>query len=229
MTGLALSSPRLEIVHDMVCRHRVEVEIQPPRAQLYFADERYIDPIDTQARFEAVVYNADGGVRWQVRAPDGGPGAGTIDATGRYRAPNKGTLASGATDIVTATANDDPLRVAFAWVTLVGLGPLPAVTPQIDISPARVTLYYQSGEDNAYISDCNKLRLFQATLFDSADTAVLWLVNGVAQPGTDPWFLYRAPNTGATAEVTVTARIASLPTVTTDARIVLLNYFWPAL
>ena len=130
--------PTFRIVRDVVWRQRVEVALQPPRAQLYFQDERWIDPIDTQLRFEALVHNSDRGVTWQVLAPDGGPGQGTIDAAGLYRAPDKGGLASGTTDVVVATARADPLRKAFAWVTLVGLGPLPAPPPEIAIWPKLV-------------------------------------------------------------------------------------------
>ena len=51
---------------------------------------------------------------WTLMAP--------FDPTGLYRAPDKGTLPTGTTDVVVATARADPLRKAFAWVTLVGLG-----------------------------------------------------------------------------------------------------------
>ena len=98
--------------------------------ELYFHDERWIDSVNTQLRFEATVFNSDRGSTWEVASPSGGPGAGTISATGLYQAPNKGALASGTTDIVVATARDDPLRKAYAWVTLLGLGPLPAPEPR---------------------------------------------------------------------------------------------------
>ncbi len=220
---------RVNIVRDIVCRPRIEIEVSPARAQLYFADERWIDPINTELRFEATWFNTDAGVTWRVLAPGGGPGLGSIDATGLYRAPAKGGLVSGVTDMVSATANADPLRKAFAWVTLVGLGPSPVPPPRIGIWPKTRTLFYQSGEDNSYISDSNKLQMFQAEIRDSADNAVRWLVNGVPQPGNEPFFLYRAPNTGSTQHIGITAQIQSQAAVASSAKVVLLNYFWPGL
>lgn len=219
----------LRIVHHAICRHRVEVEVRPAEAELYFQDERWIDPIDIQIRFEAVVYNADTGVIWEVLAPGGGPGAGTIDATGLYLAPNKGALASGTTDIVVATARADPLRKAYAFVTLVGLGPLPAPQPAIDIWPKSRTLYYATGADNSYIDDSNKMQLFQAFPRNSAGGGVTWRVDGAVQGGNDVFFLYAAPNIGATAEHTVSAEIQGVPAVADAAKVIVLNYLWPGL
>jgi hypothetical protein len=230
--------PAFRVVHHMVCRHQVEVAVQPPRAELYFRDERWIDPINTQLRFEAVVYNADRGVIWQVLAPGGGPGAGTIDATGVYRAPNMGALVSGTTDVVVATARADPLRKAFAWVTLVGLGPLPAPAPRIEIWPKRVTLFYPDSPDYNYIDDSNKRQVFRAFPAHTLNPRVQWLVNGTPQfppVGTDPWFTYSAPADGSSypangasyEEVTVVAQLAAYPGVQDDAKVVLRNYAWP--
>jgi len=216
----------------MYCRPRIEVAVEPPRAELYFRDERWIDPINTQYRFEALLYNSDRGVTWQVLAPDGGPGHGTIDATGLYQAPDKGVLSSGATDVVVATSRADPLRKVSAWVTLVGVGPLPAPPPRIEIWPKLITLYYDSNFDNAYIDDSNKLRVFRAFPRHPANAAVQWsaTLGGVAPAAADTKFCtYTAPNSGATAEATVTAALAADPTVTDDARVVLLNYSWPGL
>jgi hypothetical protein len=217
------------IIHHGVCRHRVEVEVRPAEAELYFHDERWIDPIDTQIRFEAVVYNADTGATWQVLAPGGGPGAGTIDATGLYQAPDKGTLPSGTTDIVVATARADPLRKAFAFVTLVGEGPLPAPQPTIEIWPKRRTLYYATGDDNAYIDDRNKRQLFRACPRNNPGAGVTWLVDGAVQSGTDVWFLYVPPASGGTALHTVTAQIPAMPAIADAAKVTILNYVWPGL
>ncbi len=224
--------PAFRVVHHMVCCHQVEVAVQPPRAELYFHDERWIDPIDTQIRFEAVVYNSDRGATWQVLAPDGGPGRGTIDATGLYRAPDKGTLDSGTTDVVVATARADPLRKAFAWVTLVGLGPLAAPAPRIEIWPKLVTLYYWNNDDNAYIDDSNKMWVFRAFPRHAANPTVQWSATlGSVVPGSPDttWGSYTAPSSGGIAEATVTATLTADPTVTDDARVVLLNYIWPGL
>jgi len=221
------AAPQFRVVHHMVCRHQVEVMVQPPRAQLYFHDERWIDPIDTQLRFEAVVYNTDHSVHWEVFAPNGGPGHGTIDQTGLYNAPDKGALPSGTSELIVATARADPLRKAFAWVTLIGLGPLPAPVPEIEIWPKRVTLYYESFFDNRYIDGSNKRQIFRAFPADAPDPRVRWLVNGAVQPGTDPWFTYIAPNGGGTAEVTVVAQLLADAAVQDDAKVTLLNYQWP--
>ncbi len=219
----------IRLVRERACRPQAEVQVSPSAAELYFADERWIDPINTQFRFEATVFNSDRGVTWQVVAPDGSPGAGTIDVTGLYSAPPKGTLASGITDVVVATCRADPLRKAFAWVTVLGLGPLPLPAPRIDIWPPSATVYYQGGEDNQYISDSNKVRLFRAELFNVSGAGVIWSVDGAVQPGNDPWFLYSAPASGGTALATVTAQSQAAPAATIQARIVLVNYFWPGL
>ena len=216
----------------MICRHQIEVAVYPPRAELYFHNERWVDPINTQLRFEAVVFNADRGVTWQVLAPDGGPGHGTIDATGLYQAPDKDTLDSGTTDVVVATTRADPLRKAFAWVTLVGLGPLPAPSPRIEIWPKLVTLFYQTGNDNAYLDDRNKLWAFRAFPRHAANATVQWsatLGSVVAGSPDTTWGTYTAPGSGAVAEATVTATLQADPGVTDDARVILRNYVWPGL
>jgi hypothetical protein len=217
------------IAHRIVCRHRVEVEVAPARATLYFGDERWIDPVNTQARFEAIVFNADSGVNWSVLAPGGGPGAGAIDATGLYRAPAKGGLASGATDVVVATARADPLRKAFAWVTLVGEGPLAAPEPRVEIWPKRGAIYYRTGQDNSYIDPSNMKLLFRAILFDAPGAPVQWRVNGGVQGGADPWFLYEAPAFGGESTTTVSVEVAGAPATRDDAKVLLLNYSWPGL
>jgi hypothetical protein len=233
-----IQAPAFRVVHHVVCRHRVEVAVQPPQAALYFHDERWIDPIDTQLRFAAVVYNSDRGVTWQVLAPDGGPGRGTIDATGLYQAPDKGALDSGTTDVVVATAHADPLRKAFAWITLVGLGPLPAPAPRIEIWPKQVTLFYPDSHDYAYLDDRNKRQVFRAFPGHAPNPRVQWLVNGAPQfppAGTDPWFTYSAPadassypaNGPSYQEVTVVAQLAADPGVQDAAKVTLIDYAWP--
>jgi hypothetical protein len=210
----------------VVCRHQVEIEVWPPRTEVRFADDFTADAAQTQARFEARVFNSSQGYVWDVRAPDGGPGQGTIDASGLYRAPPKGAQASGTTELVVATAREDPLRTAFAWVTLVGLGPAPAKPAEVAIFPRRLNLYYGSGANNDLIDLCNKRCQFQALAFNTAHQ-VEWLVNGALQGVNGPWFLYQAPNAGGPAVVSVTARLQGDPGVFDEARISLLNYDWP--
>ena len=225
---------RVDVVHHIVCRHQVEVEVWPPRAELYFGDERWTDLVNTQIRFEATVINSDRGVQWHVHDATGGPGAGSIDATGLYQAPPKGGLKSGHTDVVVATSIEDPLRKAYAWITLVGEGPLKAPDARIEIRPKRVNLYYDSMRDNAYIDDSNKMQLFRADVWNSADETVEWLVNGALQPAqplvVPQGFLYKAPSLGSDmVAVLVRARIKSKPDVYDEAQVVLLNYDWPGL
>ncbi|MDA8051272.1 MAG: hypothetical protein M0002_14935 [Rhodospirillales bacterium] len=217
------------ILREGVWRHRVEVEIRPAEAELYFRDERWTDRANTEIRFRALVCNADTGVNFAVIAPDGSPGAGTIDQTGLYRAPDKGLFASGTTDLVVATARADPLRKAFAFVTLIGVGPLPVPAPTIELWPKSRTLYYASGDDNAYIDERNKMQLFRAFPRNSPATGVIWLVDGAVQGGSEVWFLYRPPPSGGTAEHSVTVQIPGMPQVADTAKVIVLNYVWPGL
>jgi hypothetical protein len=218
------------VTHHVVARHRIEVEVWPPRVELAFRDEKWINPIDAQCRFEATVYNSRQGATWSVSNLSGGPGAGSIDQQGLYRAPIKGGIPSGYTDIVVATATEDPLRKAFAWVTVLGEGPEPLPAPIIEIWPKRAHLYYQTGDHNTYVDASNKRQLFSATLAHTSATNLDWLVNGVVQTsGPEPTFLYVAPNNGATQMVTVRARIAGQPGVFDDAKVIQLNYLWPGL
>jgi len=221
------SAAEWRILRQGVWRHRVEVRLTPADAELYFHDERWIDPVNTQLRFEAAVLNADTGVIWEVMAPDGSPGAGTIDQTGLYQAPDKGTLASGTTDLVVATARADPLRKAIALVTLLGVGPLPAPVPRIQVWPRFRNLYFASGADNDYIDDRNKMQMFRAYPRNNPTTGVTWLVDGVAQADTDVWFLYQPA--GSLTEHSVTAQIPGMPLVADTAKVVMLNYVWPGL
>jgi hypothetical protein len=226
----------IDIVHHILCRHRVEIEVWPPRAEVFFQDERYANPINTQVRFEAILYNVTvGGVTWEVRDLQGNPGAGSIDASGLYQAPPKGSLPSGTTDVVVAIATEDPLRKAYAWVTLVGEGPAPKPQASITLTPRSATLYYpenRAGHDdrNQFIDVSNTMQMFRATLRDSATTEVEWLVDGgiKTNPAPSSLFLYEAPTSGSSGAVHfVTARIKAEPGVAESAKVVLINYQWP--
>jgi len=220
-----------EVVHHVTRRHRPEIEVWPPRAQLTFSDERSANPADAMLRFEATVLNAcSTAVRWAVLATDGGPGAGSIDATGLYSAPAWASGLNGATDVVVATLAEDPLRSAYAWVTLAGLGPWPLPVPTIEILPKTAFLYYPSGEDNAYIDSSNTMQFFRARLRDSPTQAVQWSVDGTVQGGqTAQTFLYQLSGAGAPTEVTVEARIPGVPSAVDSAKVRQTNYYWPGL
>lgn len=219
-----------DVFHHVICRHEVEVEIYPAQAELNFKDERSTNLINKQIRFDAIVYNSCNGVDWEVRDLAGSPGAGSIDASGLYQAPPKGSLTSGLTDVVVATSRENPLRKAFAWVTLIGQGPEAIVGPTIEIWPKRINLYYPQGADNDYIDDSNKMQLFRSILRHSSSSDIDWLVNGsVQQSGTEPTFLYQLLGAGVTQEVTIRARINAQPSIYDDAKVIQLNYLWPGL
>ena len=214
-----------DVYHRLVSRHRVEIEVWPPRAQVHFRDDWLANPADKQIRFEAIVYNSAQGFLWEVHRPDGSTGLGTIDETGVYHPPVKGSLASGTTEVIVATAREDRLRKAYAWLTLVGEGPEPAAVASIDISPRRVNLYYWQGASNQYIDASNKMREFHATLHNGSGT-IQWLVDGTLS-ATGDWFLYQVPNSGGAAVVRVRAQLAAQPSVFDEARVLQLNYSWP--
>jgi hypothetical protein len=223
--------PRVEVVHHVARRHRPEVEVWPARAELPFADERSVNPAETRIRFEATVLNARSTeVRWSVQDPAGSPGAGSIDRTGLYTAPAYQSSLVGHTDVVVATLVEDPLRSAYAWVTLAGEGPWPAPKPTIQLRPKTAYLYYPSGHDNAYIDVSNTMQMFRATLHDSPVQQIEWRVNGSVQAGeTGEFFLYRVTGTGGTQQVTIEARIQGNPAAADQARVVQINYDWPGL
>ncbi len=214
-----------DVYHRIVCRHQVEIEVWPPRAEVHFADDWTANPAGKQVRFEATVINSDQGVLWDVHQPDGSPGLGSIDATGLYTPPSKGFIAGGTTEIVVATAREDRLRKAFAWVTLVGIGPQPTAIPSIEIYPKNINLYYRSGASNQYMDSANKQRLFRAVLYDGSGT-INWKVNGIAS-GSGSWLEYQAPNSGGGGVVTIRAELGGNPSVFDEGRIDLLNYSWP--
>lgn len=215
-----------DVYHQIVCRHQVEIEVWPPRAEVHFRDDWTANPTTAQVRFEAQAYNSSQGHTWEVRDIAGGPGQGTIDPSGLYRAPPKGALASGTTELVVATSREDPLRKAFAWVTLVGLGPRPAKGAEVAVFPQRANLYYRDGANNNMIDDCNKRCQFEAAVFNTG-VQVEWLVNGALQGVVGPWFLYQTPANGGAAVVTVRARLQGNPGVFADAKVSQLNYDWP--
>jgi hypothetical protein len=217
----------IDVHHRVVCRHQIEIEVWPPRAEVHFSDDWTANPVGTQTRFEATVYNSSQGYLWEVRALDGSPGQGTIDISGLYRAPPKGALQNGATEVIVATAREDRLRKAFAWVTLVGFGQEPVTAPTVDISPKRLNLYYRQGANNNFMDDSNKMRRFSAIVHDGTGV-IEWLVDNVFA-GTGSSFLYQMPNTGGTNTVTIRARLQAQPSIFDEARVQQLNYVWPGL
>jgi hypothetical protein len=219
----------VEVVHHVTRRHRPEIEVWPPRAQLTFSDDRSANPADTMIRFEAKVFNAcSTAVRWTVLDPAGHAGAGSIDSTGLYTAPAWADGLSGATDVVVATLVEDPLRTAYAWVTLAGEGPWPAPVATLEIIPKTAFLYYPDGEDNAYIDSSNTMQFFRAIVRDGPIQAVQWSVDGAVQATVGELFLYQVVGNGPAKGVTIEARLPGNSAIDT-AKVVLTNYYWPGL
>lgn len=220
--------------HRLVCQHQVEIELWPAEAEVYFSDERDIDLVNTQVRFDAAVYNApDCRVAWSVRAPDGSPGRGQIDATGLYVAPDKNGLVSGFTDVIVATAVADPMRQAFGCVTVVGRGPRPVPTPSILLLPQRIVLYHRTGH-NAYIDESNSEHIFMAIVRHSTDS-VDWLIGGAVKLANDSTRLFGynpavmpAP-VGPDGTVTIAARLTTNAAVIGSAKVFLADYDWPGI
>ncbi len=213
----------------LICQHQVEIEIWPASAEVYFLDERFCDPANTQVRFEAAVCNApDAQVLWAVRAADGGAGRGSIDSTGLYTAPVKNGLPSPCMEIVTASAKADPLRRAYAQVTLIGKGPPDPPPITLLLLPKRSCLYYRNGVNTGFIDASNKQQVFRALLTNAAPP-LTWAING---PGTlvasnTDLCLYQAPDSGNDGEeVIITVTLQTDVTVHDQAEIALVNYSW---
>lgn len=227
-------SCRSVVVHELESRHQVEVEIWPARAEVYFRDERFVNPANTQVRFDAVVYNSPSGrVTWEVKSVAGGPGAGSIDPSGLYTAPPKGPYSHGLTDLVVATSADDPFRKAYASVALIGFGPELAPLPTVEIFPKQAYIYFNSGHHNEYIDESNRQQRFLASLRNlRPGTApdVEWLVGTDPNPkdSPSPYFMLK-PAHIAGSPTTVTARLASDHNIKDTAIVYLLNYDWPGI
>jgi hypothetical protein len=125
---------------------------------------------------------------------------------------------------------EDPLRKAFAFVTLIGRGPLPPPVPRLEIAPKQISLYYPEDYDNAYIDSSNTRQLFRAFLRDSPPQPVEWLLDGVVQAtGPDPWYLYTVTGSGDVLMRTIKVRLQSDHAIADDAKVIQINYSWPGL
>jgi hypothetical protein len=116
------------------------------------------------------------------------------------------------------------MRRAYAWVTLVGVGPAKAT---VEIRPKHATLYYRTGVNNSYMDDSNKMRQFDAVVRNGSGI-IKWLVPN-APPSTGTWFLYETPSNGGSSTITIRAELQADPSVFDEARVHLLNYSWPGL
>jgi hypothetical protein len=223
------------MIMDIRCEHQVEIEVWPSRAEVYFADERNADPATSQVRFDAMVYNAPTSrVIWEVRDMSGNPGRGTVDNTGLYRAPSKGVLESGTTEVLCATAADDPLRKAFAYVTLVGKGPAVPPPPTILVVPRTAEIYFQGNINaqvhNQYMDPSKTVQRFEAIITNTQDQRVEWKFDGVVQSGHElPWIEYKAPATGNKSIVQILATLKSNPSISGKSQVTVVNYIWPGI
>jgi len=216
----------------MVCQHQVEIDVWPATAEVYFRDERYANLINTQARFDAAVYNAPNcEVKWEVRALDGSPGQGQVGRDRPLHAPDKDGLNSGLTEIVVATATADPTRQAFAYVTLVGRGPEPPPAATLLILPQRREPILPAGGDSAWIDDSNKVQVFRAVVRNSP-SSLNWFVGGSAVPEAEhgPLFYFApAAASGPDTVIPIRAQLATDASVKSEAKVVLVNYNWPGI
>ena len=138
---------------------------------------------------------------------------------------------SGLTEIVVATATADPLRQAFAYVTLVGRGPEPPPAATLLILPQRVNLYYRQGGDSDWIDDSNKVQVFRAIVRNSP-SSLNWFVGASAVPEAEhgPLFYFEpAASSGPDTFIPIRAQLATDATVQSEAKVVLVTYNWPGI
>ena len=212
--------------HHIICEHQVEVEIWPENAEVYFKNERYVDPVNTRIQFDSAIFNAPTNrVKWEVFNPQGDAGAGTINSSGLYIAPDYGDFS---TDIVVATSIDDPTRKATAIVNIVGLGPEPEAEPVLEIFPRSVYLYCRTGYKNDYIDNSNKVQQFRTIISNSHSSNVEW-TRSPSLGTIDNNGFYRAPTSisGNSKIVTVKATLTGT-TAKDEVKLILINYKWPA-
>lgn len=219
------------IVHNMVCQHQIEIEVWPTKTEVYFRDEPHVDPISTQVRFDALVYNAPtANVTWKVKSAGGGPGAGTVDPSGLYIAPPKGSLVHGYTDIIVATAVDDPMRKAYGRVALIGFGPELPPQPCIEIFPKQLSLYYPENFHNNYIDFSNTLQIFRTLINHSPSGEVEWFVDSIPVAAWNkPWYQYRVTGHGSNKMVIIRACLKNYTSIKDEAVVNQINYTWPGL
>jgi hypothetical protein len=246
---------RSVVVHEVECRHQVEVEVWPAAATAYFQDERFVNPIDTQVRFDAAIFNSAYWVTWEVKDLAGGPGAGTIDPSGLYTAPPKGDHPHGLTDLIVATTVEAPHRQAYARVTLIGFGPAPQPVPRLQIFPKQAYIYapndpllvhtggggggvHQASPIitaesmlNNYIDESNKQQRFIACVDDlpaGTSPQVEWLIDSKLPATVTDFFLVKSSQVVPATAAVVTARLSARHEIADTAKIYILNYVWPS-
>ncbi len=222
-----------KVIHRWISQHQIEVEVTPARAEINYRDEAYVDPMNTQVRFVATVYNASSSnVRWQVINGSGHAGEGSVDADGLYTAPIKGTRPYAMTDIVVATSMDDPQRRAYALVNLVGFGPEVPPEPRIEVYPRTAQVYYNgniSGAYNHYIDQCNKEQVFRTITSNAGSDLVVWRKGGSVVGSNDPWYQLTSDWSGSGSVILLTAELKDHPGISDTAIVRQTNYYWPGI
>jgi len=186
----------------------VSVGVNPPSASVV---------ADAKQQFTATVTgNASQSVTWDVNGTIGGNStAGFIDSiSGLYTAPS--AVPSPATVTVHATSNAVPAAAGSASVTITNASPPP--TPvSVTISPASASV------------PAGRTKKFVATVQNTSNTKVTWMVNGIAGGNSTVGTigsagLYAAPNAvPSPAEVTITAVSKADPTKSASATITITN------
>jgi serine protease len=183
ITAISTANPALSGFAGVTITAPVAVSLTPSSATVLVAT-------GTQGFTAAVSNSSNSAVTWAVNGIAGGNATlGTISSAGIYTAP--ASIPSPATVTVSAVSLADPTQSASAVVTLVHV--------MVAVTPASTTLAVLNAQT------------FTATFTNTNNTAVTWLVNGIA--GGNATFgtvssagLYTAP-----------AAIPSTPTVTVTA------------
>jgi uncharacterized protein (DUF1800 family) len=162
-------------------------------------------------QFQATVTGSSNtNVTWQVNNVTGGNATtGTISSTGLYTAP---ASVPGSAINVRAVSQADQTKSATASVTITPSAPSVIVS----ISPTQASLA------------TNATQQFQATVTNSANTAVTWQVNNVvggnATVGTiTSGGLYTAPGAAPAGGITVTAVSQADPTKSANAAVTIID------
>jgi hypothetical protein len=228
--------PSQKYIHHLICQHQIEVEIWPPSAEVYFEDERYSDPANSQIRFDATVYNASTDrVIWSVQNLNGEQGAGSIDSTGLYVAPHKGSFVHGTTDLIVASSSEDRFRRAYAFVTLIGAGPEPKPAAKVEIYPKVTELYFPRTKN--FIDESNTKQVFHALVKNHVNQNVVWTATSnpnISSPftlmpdiNTPTCLLSLNTSSDSFNWIEIKAALTDDATIFDEAKVVPIHYYWP--
>jgi hypothetical protein len=156
--------------------------------------------VNQMQQFTASVTNTSNtSITWMVNGVMGGTSTvGTISSSGAYTAP--GTVPSG-TITVSATSVADPTKSGTTTVTVTASGP----TISVSVTPNTVTVAV------------NQMQQFTASVTNTSNTSVTWMVNGVTGGTSTVGTIsssgaYTAPGTVPSGTITVSATSVADPT-----------------